>query len=107
MSMQVNRREFLGIILACGVSPAIVRASSLMPGRGIVVPSRHIETLDRGIISAIGGSRTFTCRLNSPAFVETVNQGLDEVYRLPGDLVVFRLPTPLGYASSLYGRRHF
>lgn len=33
----MNRRGFLGSILAACAAPAIVRAQSLMPGRGIVL----------------------------------------------------------------------
>lgn len=33
----MNRRRFLGAILATCTAPAIVRASSLMPGKGVVI----------------------------------------------------------------------
>lgn len=35
----MNRRSFLTAVLATCAAPAIVRASSLMPARGIVVPT--------------------------------------------------------------------
>lgn len=35
----MNRRGFLSSILALGAAPAIVRAASLMPARGIVIPT--------------------------------------------------------------------
>jgi len=35
----MNRRGFIGSILAIGAAPAIVRASSLMRVQGIIVPS--------------------------------------------------------------------
>jgi hypothetical protein len=35
----MDRRGFLGAILAAACAPAIVRASSLMPGRAIVLPT--------------------------------------------------------------------
>lgn len=41
----MNRRGFIGAILAAGLAPAIVRVASLMPVRGIVLPSTE-ETID-------------------------------------------------------------
>ena len=38
----MNRRGFLGSVLALAAAPAIVRASSLMKVRQIIVPSVHI-----------------------------------------------------------------
>lgn len=36
--MSTSRRSFLGSILVLGVAPAVVRASSLMPGRVVAKP---------------------------------------------------------------------
>lgn len=44
----MNRRGFLGAMLAAGVAPAIVRASSLMKVSGIVIPTTEE-------VMAIGG----------------------------------------------------
>lgn len=41
----MDRRGFLGAILAAGVAPAIVRASSLMSVRGLLVPT-HLDSFD-------------------------------------------------------------
>ena len=38
----MNRRGFLGTMLAACAAPAIVRAASLMPGKGLLVPSGEI-----------------------------------------------------------------
>ena len=38
----MNRRGFLGTCLALAAAPAIVRASSLMPGRGLIVPRQDL-----------------------------------------------------------------
>lgn len=40
----MNRRSFLRGILAAGAAPAIVKASALMPARGIILPTLE-ETL--------------------------------------------------------------
>lgn len=38
----MNRRGFLGAILAAGIAPAIVRSKSLMRCSGIIVPQTEI-----------------------------------------------------------------
>jgi hypothetical protein len=40
----MDRRSFLGACLAAAAAPAIVRAASLMPGRGIIVPQYLVNT---------------------------------------------------------------
>lgn len=45
----MNRRSFLGAILAAGAAPAIVKAASLMPVRAIQFPTLA-ETLEINII---------------------------------------------------------
>ena len=46
----MNRRNFIGSILALGVAPAIVTASSLMP---VVVRGRTIEVFDMVELQAV------------------------------------------------------
>lgn len=43
--MVMTRRRFLGAILAAGVAPAVVRASSLMRCTGLIVPLYAIHHL--------------------------------------------------------------
>lgn len=47
----MNRRGFLGAILAAGVAPAIVRAESLMCCSGIVLPSVKPLVYGGGLLS--------------------------------------------------------
>ena len=44
----MNRRSFMTSILAMAAAPAIVRAESLMPGRGILIPMWSDGPLDWG-----------------------------------------------------------
>lgn len=46
----MNRRGFLAAMLAAAAAPAIVRAASLMPGRGIIVPSNELFRGELGIV---------------------------------------------------------
>ena len=48
----MNRRGFLGTCLALAAAPAIVRASSLMPGRGLIVPSLGLYSPDGTVMNA-------------------------------------------------------
>lgn len=47
----MNRRGFLGAILAAGIAPAVVRASSLMRLSGIIVPSTEIIVPDNKLLT--------------------------------------------------------
>jgi len=46
----MNRRGFLVGILALGAAPAIVRATSLMPGRAIIAPS-YMASAGSGLLT--------------------------------------------------------
>lgn len=63
----MNRRGFLSSVIALSVAPAIVRAQSLMPGRGLIVPT----TLGQDSLIWINNEidRLGVNRLWSPALV--------------------------------------
>lgn len=42
----LSRRGFIGGLAALIAAPAVVRAASLMPVRGIIIPTRNLITLE-------------------------------------------------------------
>jgi hypothetical protein len=66
----MDRRGFLGSILAACAAPAIVRASSLMQGRGIVVASLA-ETISYG-----GGNQLVTANAVAREMLEILRGSL-------------------------------
>ena len=73
----MDRRGFLGAILAAGAAPAIVRIGSLMPVQSIIVPTTRqvvdvlygnrlltIEQITREALIILENQLTFTTRVN-------------------------------------------
>lgn len=60
----MNRRGFLGVVLAAGVAPAIIRS-------GILMPVRQIATLDNGLITAF--EQTITINQMRGSFTNFAN----------------------------------
>lgn len=102
--MKMTRRGFMQSILAAGISPAIVRANSIMPVIGLIIPeSKIILAAPQEIITAGGlaiGERIFAASLDTMAFMEAKAAGLIELRRMPsargGTLVEFILPREHG-----------
>lgn len=77
----MNRRGFLGAILAAGCAPAIVRASSLMKVSGIIIPTTA------EVIAVNGGNRLLSIEMitrealmileKNLKFCEDVNESWD------------------------------
>lgn len=62
--MRMNRRSFLGSVIALAASPAVVRASSLMPVRGERwMPSAGLSV--REVIAYHIGRDAYLCRLDT------------------------------------------
>ncbi len=75
----MDRRGFLQSILVAGVSPAIVRASSLMACSGFVIPTRQIILPEALIVPKHG--RVLTVSANSHGFLTSKAEGLIEIRR--------------------------
>lgn len=96
----MDRRGFLGSILALGAAPAIVRADSLMriiPREAAVV---GVEFFESDIIIA---SRVPFDQITAEAlriahekmcFIRTVNRQYVEAFAKQGDTIVIRRPLP-------------
>lgn len=79
----MNRRGFLGAILAAGAAPAIVKAASLMPvftrsASGLFVPPTRLDVLYQfGAPDLILTLEDFAARVIEPAML-AVSRKLDE-----------------------------
>lgn len=83
--MHMTRRGFMQTILAAGVAPAIVRATSIMPGIGLIIPDTAIilPTQEIFVPQMDTGARIFTAAFDSLAYLEAKAEGLQEIRRYP------------------------
>lgn len=99
----MTRRGFLQGIIAAGVAPAIVKAESIMPCIGLVIPRQALIIPNQELVLQNGlivGDRVFTAGLHTNAFMEAQIEGLTELRRIEtfngGTLVEFMLPRDHG-----------
>src|SRR5271156_2524686 len=99
--MELNRRGFLGGLLAVMAAPAIVRPEILMPVRSIIFPSapKIIVTGAHGSLQIDVITRE-AIRLfqNSNKFIQAINMEYDEAFAFVGgsqwgEALKIRLPT--------------
>ncbi len=100
--MKMTRRGFLQGIIAAGMAPAIVRATSIMPCIGVIVLDTAIIVPNQELVLQNGlivGARVFTTALDTGAFMDAKAEGLVELRRFHqgrATMVDFMLPRDHG-----------
>lgn len=69
----MERRGFLGAILAAGMAPAFVGAKVLMPVKSVIVQAQEYVGL---VASPGGGNRLVTCELVAREALKVLNERL-------------------------------
>lgn len=89
----MNRRGFLGAILAAAAAPAFIRSGILMPVRAVSIPTAE------EVISVVAGNQLLTIEMitrealrvlhKNMAFVASTNRAFDHAF---GDKITIRVP---------------